>query len=382
MFIFGRGWTVLAAALAGIGLAVVCRAEGEDLARRVEALEREVRELSSGGGEEDAWDKVAIHGYGELHYNNLSGEGGAEDKDELDFHRFVLFFGYEFTESLRFNSELELEHAVAGEGEEHPGYLVLEQAFLDFDLNKRNTARAGIFLVPVGFLNETHEPSRFYGVERNRVENQILPTTWSEGGLGWIRNSEGGWTFSGYAHTGLQTSSNDYYAVRAGRQRVAEADASNPAATASIHWQGQGLLLGGAAHYQSDVTQGEDPTAGAAWLGEVHASWTGGPVTLKALVAEWSLDGSGPESLGADRQFGWYIEPSFRPIQSVGFFVRYGAWDNRSGDAGGESGKTQWDTGVNYWPIDQVVVKADYQWQDHEDGKNQSGFNLGLGYEF
>lgn len=379
---YGMGWVARTAAIAGIGLAGFCRAEGEDLARRVEALEREVRELSSGGGEEEAWDRVAIHGYGELHYNRLSGEGGAEDKNELDFHRFVLFVGYEFTESLRFNSELELEHVVAGDGEDKPGYLVLEQAFLDYDLNTRNTARAGIFLMPVGFLNEMHEPATFYGVERNRVENQILPTTWSEGGLGWIRNSEGGWTLSAYVHTGLNTSTNESYSVRTGRQRVAEAEASDPAATAAIRWQGRNLLLGGAVNYQSDVTQGSDPDAGSAWLGEAHASWTGGPFTLKALYAEWSLDGSGPEALGADRQTGWYVEPSYRPIEVVGFFVRYGQWNNQAGDAGGESGKTEWDAGVNYWPIEQVVVKADYQWQDSEDGKNQNGFNLGLGYEF
>ena len=55
--------------------------------------------------------KVHIGGYGELHYNNLEKPDGEEFK-QLDFHRFVLFFGYDFSDSIRFHSELELEHAL------------------------------------------------------------------------------------------------------------------------------------------------------------------------------------------------------------------------------------------------------------------------------
>jgi hypothetical protein len=40
------------------------------------------------------------------------------------------------------------------------------------------------------------------------------------------------------------------------------------------------------------------------------------------------------------------------------------------------------DFGVNWWPHEQVVVKADYQLQHNTDTKNQSGVNLGVGYEF
>jgi opacity protein-like surface antigen len=90
----------------------------------------------------------------------------------------------------------------------------------------------------------------------------------------------------------------------------------------------------------------------------------------------------GPESVGADRQHGWYVEPSYRPCDEVGFFVRYSEWDNRAGDRGADSGKAQVDAGVNWWPHEQVVLKADYQWQDNEDGKDQNGLNLGIGYDF
>ena len=58
-----------------------------------------------------------IGGYGELHYNNLEDKISGLDKNEIDFHRFVLFFGHEFNNTTRFFSELELEHGIAGDGQ-------------------------------------------------------------------------------------------------------------------------------------------------------------------------------------------------------------------------------------------------------------------------
>jgi phosphate-selective porin len=361
-----------------VGLGGVVRAD--DVTQRVQKLEQQVAELTGAGGRSIAEGGVQIHGYGELHYNNLSGKGGAADKEEIDFHRFVLFFGYEFTDRIRFNSEFELEHSLAGESK--PGEVELEQAYLDFDLSDSHTARAGLFLVPVGLLNPTHEPPRFYGVERNPVENNILPTTWWEAGAGMQGDIGAGWRYEAYLHSGLNTSTGSTYAVRAGRQKVAQATASDPAATLALNWSIPGGTLGGAVNYQSDITQGADSNAGEAWLGEVHADLRRGPFGLRALYAEWALAGEGPKRMDADRQLGWYVEPSYRVTDSVGVFARYGEWDNQAGSSDTASLKRQWDAGVNWWPHNQVVVKADYQWQDNTNGKDQNGFNLGVGYEF
>ena len=77
--------------------------------------------------------RTRIGGYGEVHYNNLSADDPARDLEEVDFHRFVLFFGHEFSDRVSFFSELELEHSVAGDGK--PGEMELEQAYLNFALN-------------------------------------------------------------------------------------------------------------------------------------------------------------------------------------------------------------------------------------------------------
>lgn len=346
---------------------------------RMAELESRVEQLE-GTAQGGIPEGLSLGGYGELHYNRLRGEGGASDVDRLDFHRFVLFVGYEFSPRIRLNSELELEHTLVGD--DKPGYLQLEQAYLDFDLSDRHLVRAGIFILPVGFLNRNHEPTRFYGVERNRVENRILPTTWFEGGVGLAGSPTPGWCYEAYLHSGLKTSADSSYAIRAGRQKIAEADASRPAATAAVAWSIPGLRIGASLHHQSDLTQGTDPDAGEAWLGEAHLEWRRGPFALRALVAEWRLDGVGPEALGADRQYGWFMEVAYRPIEKMGVFARYSTWDEQAGASDIASEAIQWDAGVNWWVHKQVVVKADAQWQDPKNGKKQNGYNLGLGYEF
>ena len=347
--------------------------------QQVAATSEQVEKGASAGAASWA-ENTRIGGYGELHYNNLDGEGGASDKDEFDLHRFVLFFGHTFNERTRLFSELEVEHSIAGEGKK--GEIELEQAYVEFDLNADHRARAGLFLLPVGLLNETHEPPTFYGVERNPIEKDIIPATWWAGGAALSGQLGAGFGYDLAVHEGLATTAAKSYKPRDGRQKTSEARADNLAYTARLKWTGlPGVELGGSFQHQSDITQGLDASAGSANLYELHGVVSKGPFGLKALYAQWDLDGSGPASIGADKQLGWYIEPSLRLSAQWGVFARYNEWDNKAGDAVG-SKKKQIDAGVNYWPHPDVVLKADYQQQDNDDGKNQNGFNLGVGYQF
>jgi hypothetical protein len=113
-------------------------------------------------------NKTTLGGYGELHYNNLRDQKGSSNKDQMDFHRFVLFVNHEFNDKMRLVTELELEHSLSGDGK--PGEVELEQAYIQYDLTAKTSITGGLFLTPVGILNETHEPPTFYGVERNDVE--------------------------------------------------------------------------------------------------------------------------------------------------------------------------------------------------------------------
>ena len=330
--------------------------------------------------------KTTIGGYGEMHYNNLNDKNGTEDVDMLDFHRFVLFFGHEFNDRLRFFSELELEHSFSGDGDDKPGEVELEQAYIQYDLNDHHRVSAGAFLIPVGILNETHEPPTFYGTERNNVEKNIIPTTWWEGGAMLSGELTHGFSYDVALTSGLDVSkdgSKTSYKVRDGRQRVAKATANDPAYTGRLKWTAvPGVELAASMQYQQDVTQGLDPTAGSATLFETHAVIEQGPFGLRALYATWDLNGSGPAKKGYDEQTGWYIEPSYKFSDKIGFFARYSLWDNQAGNST-DTEYTQRDIGMNWWIDPQVVVKLDYQDQSSPTGKTElDGVNIGLGYQF
>ncbi len=324
--------------------------------------------------------RTSIGGYGELHANLLDGTN-TEDKNSIDFHRFVLFFGHEFNDRLRFFSEVEVEHALSGDGK--PGEVEIEQAYIEYDLNQNNQFRAGLFLVPVGIINETHEPNTFYGVERNPIEKNIIPSTWWEGGVSVNGSFADGISYDFAATSGLNTSAESGYAIRKGRQKVAKAEFNSGAYTGRLRWLGlPGLELGLTAQYQVDITQENDPTAGGATLMETHLSWQTDTFSLRALYASWSLDGTGPAAIGADQQTGWDIEPNWRFNPQWGIFARYNAWDNQAGDRL-DSEYTQWDAGVNFWLHPNVVFKLDYQSQNAPVGtKSYDGWNIGVGYQF
>ncbi len=325
---------------------------------------------------ESSSNNTTIGGYGEMHYNNLS-DGQGNTKRELDFHRFVLFVNHEFNDDIRFFSELEIEHALAGEGK--PGEVEVEQAYVQFDLNDNTKANAGLFLIPVGIINETHEPPTFYGVERNPVEKNIIPTTWWEGGAMLSGNYASGFSYDLALTSGLDGGTS----IRGGRQKVAKANARNLAVTGRVKYTGiQGLTLSTTAQYQDDMTQDSTDDINSATLLEAHARWNVADFTLTGLYAQWDIDvaaGAPQADKDADSQNGGYIEASYKFTPAWGVFVRQNEWDN-GGTA--TSSKSQTDVGFNYWPHENVVLKADYQVQDNDNGTDVDGFNLGVGYQF
>jgi hypothetical protein len=128
-------------------------------------------------GRTQAMSGSAFGGYGELTLN-------APSKGEaiVDLRRVVLFFGHDFTDRIRFYSEVEVEHAVSSADD--AGEVEIEQAFLDGLLDRRVNLRAGLILMPVGIVNVYHEPPSFNGVDRPDVDEFVIPSTWREPGFG------------------------------------------------------------------------------------------------------------------------------------------------------------------------------------------------------
>ena len=330
--------------------------------------------------------KTTIGGYGELHYNNLSAQDPAHDVDMIDFHRFVLFFGHEFNDKTRFYSELELEHAlVADSGGDTPGEVELEQAFIEFDLRPGLHSRAGIFLLPVGIINATHEPPTFYGVERNNVESIIVPSTWWEAGAGINGRLGSDWDWVVTASSGLQmeTTGSNAFRVRSGRQKVAKALASDGAITGRLRYMGiSGLQAAVTVQYQFDPSQFANDGLDDGTLVEAHIDYRRSGFGLRALIAHWDFSGDAVEAAGADKQTGWYVEPSYRLNNKLGLYTRY-----EEVDAARNSDQfSQWELGLNWWPAENVVIKFDYRDRSHdlvgERGRDFTGIDIGLGYSF
>jgi len=338
-----------------------------------------LRENSAGGT--GALSNFDLGGYGELHLNQ-------GDKEQIDFHRFVLFLNYRYNDRIKFFSEVELEHSLSGDGK--PGEVELEQAYVEFALDQGWYVRAGQYLLPIGILNEVHEPDTFYGVERNGIEANIIPTTWWEGGAMISRNCDNGLGFDLGVHSGLSVSTDladsNAFRIRSGRQKVAEANASDYAASARVRYNGiEGLSLTAFANYQNDIAPTDMEDNSALLLGG-SAVYQRGGFGLRALIANWDIQGDSFEANDADHQWGYYIEPSYRwslGDQSVGIFGRYGFYDYARGAGNARGGETdEYTVGINYWPIDNVVLKADYTQIERDGADNNETFNFGLGYSF
>jgi len=203
---------------------------------------------------------------------------------------------------------------------------------------------------------------------------------------------------SGFSYDAALTSGLDGgTSIRGGRQKTSNAKANNLAATGRIKYTGiNGLTLSATAQYQDDMTQDTSDEIGSAIMAEAHARWNIANFTLTALYANWDIDvedTASPDDKAKDTQNGGYLEASYKLNPAWGVFVRQNQWDNGGFVTSGSTSQSQTDVGVNYWPHENVVIKADYQMQsdyqkyDFDSDTTETvagfdGFNLGIGYQF
>lgn len=364
----------------------------QQVANNTTAVEAVSDNIEGSASEIASWFKrTSVGGYGELHYQNRSTEGGKQHKEEIDFHRFVLFFGHEFTDKLRFFAELELEHSIAGEDKN--GEIELEQAYIEYDFNESASAKAGLFLVPVGIMNETHEPGTFYGVERNEVEKYIIPSTWWEAGLGGSYKFDNGLSLDAILTTGLDMD-NKFY-IRDGRQKISKQKANDPILALRGKYTGiAGLELAATILHQTDMGQSDNSShsggvdINSGTLYEAHAIYSHaigtGTFTGKALYSRWEFDINDPTQKAADSQYGWYVEPSYKIPTVIGDIGIYGRYQQLNYYKGSEKDYNIWEGGANWWVHENVVIKANYIYKEDtlHSNKDEQGFDFGIGYQF
>lgn len=395
----------------------------DELRRQIEVLAAEVEKLRSGEPEQievseqrrqalglapsavgvyrRASPGVSLAGYGEVLLENFeseneSGAGGAPTT-RFDMLRAVLYAGYRFSDKFLFNSEIEVEH-----GNE----IFVEFAYVDYLIRENLSLRGGLLLLPVGLVNEFHEPNVFLGAKRPETEQRIIPSTWRENGAGVIA-SLGMLNLRAYLTNGMNGAGFTSAGLRGGRQRGVQARAANMAFSGRADVTPVPGVLAGAALYHGGSGQEQVVLAGEqvdmdTTIAEVHGQVQMRGLDARGLFAQATVDDAGAASIalrlpltapiaermrGGYAQVGYNVLSQFNTNVAVTPYVRYEQVDTqdrvpalfvrdatRAGDF-----KT---LGLEIKPIPNVVLKMDYQWITNEANTGRNQVNMNLGYSF
>lgn len=414
----------------------------EELEREVEALKAEIAAMKAGGGETPGEDRVtelerkleviaqeieklrigeaaaepdtssygfgpaaskvyrterglSIGGYGELLYQSFDSQrdDGARSgrTDTFDVLRGVVYFGYKFNDRWLLNTEIEYEHA----GSE----VSVEFAYIDYLWRPEMNVRGGLVLIPMGFLNELHEPTVFLGARRPDIESVIIPSTWREGGFG-LFGDLGPFTYRTYIVDGLRGAGFTSGGLRGGRQKGNQARAEDWAWVGRLDFAGaSGLLVGGSA-YVGDSGQELNADVGTE-IFEGHLEWRWRGLEFRALGVQASLDDvadlnaalglTGNRSVGEKLQ-GYYLQLGYDVLAGHGelSLTPYARWETYNTQdevpagfvANPANDVESLTLGVAFQPLDQIILKV-----DHQDYKNAAGtgvdqINVLLGWIF
>lgn len=384
----------------------------------VQAQQSEVSNIYKNSAEKvlDSNGKLVIGGYGEVHYNQPFSQD-IRSNGTMDVHRMVLMLGYNFNAKTQFISEIEFEHV---------SEVFIEQAFLQHKVNNLINLRAGLLLIPMGIVNEYHEPTTFNGVERPLVDSKISPSTWREIGFGLSGNSIDASLkyqaylvngFNGYNGKGNLSGKNGF---RNGRQKGAESFISSPNFTGKVEYYGIRNLNVGLSGYfgktQSTLYNGILKNDGAA-LAKADSSVVG--ISMLGADARYSLGGiqvrgqyyyasisnteqynsftavSGTQNDLGSTMTGYYLEAGYNVLRSFTNvktelipFVRYEQYDTHASTAGALTQNKAYNnhaltTGLTCKLAKGAVVKTDLQFVKAESATNYSKvWNVGVGVMF
>lgn len=337
---------------------------------------------------------LSIGGYGEV-FARFDDEG----TDIADALRGVFYIGYRFDEKWLLNTEIELEHADEA---------FLEFAYVDYLATPGFNVRAGLLLAPMGFLNELHEPTTFFGVARPGVETVILPSTFRENGAG-AHGELGDFVYRAYVLNGFNAEGFTDTGLRGGRQKGSQALSEDWAVTARLDWMGLPGTTLGASTWLGD--SGQDQVAGGdvgTAILEGHAEWRWRGWRARFLYAQAELDDvaalnahlvskgvfTGTESVG-EKLEGWYAEAAYDVMgwlspgskQSLSPFVRWETYDTQAEVPAGFASDPANDdeiltVGLDWKPLPHVVFKADVMALEDGAGNDSTRVNIGMGYVF
>jgi len=348
-------------------------------------------------------ESLSLRGYGELIYNQKM-DASTMRNGKLDARRFILFTGYKFDEKTQFLSEIEVEHA---------NEIYLEQAFIQHRISPRLNFRAGLMLIPMGLVNEYHEPTTFHGVERPNVDKYLIPSTWREMGVGFqgvmpeLNLAYQAYLINGLkSHDGSQGLFDEVNGVRSGRQKAIKSTMSSPNVTAKVNFVGiphlnlgLGLFAGKSQSQLFDgvgrldafaATQADSSTVGMTMVA-MDARYHRKRFQARAQWVHSLFSGTEAYNAYTGKELGSlmtgsYVEMAYQVLPKSSRYTLYPFsrlewYDTQAGEGNyfdnPSSNRFEWTTGLSFFLHDGVVLKADYQMM----GSTQQ-INMGLGVWF
>ncbi len=360
--------------------------------------------------------KLTIGGYAQIDYNQPFGSNTIQN-GKLDVHRMVLLFGYNFNSKLSFITEIEIEHVKE---------VFVEQAFINYAFNTYLNLRGGLILIPMGIINENHEPPTFNGVERPLIDKYIVPTTWREIGLGLtgtipeISMKYQFYIINGFSSYNGESQLSGKYGLRKGRQKGAESIMRSPGLASRFEYFGLlGLNFGLSAYFgktqsslykqiekseTDEIARADSSVVGISMFGfDVRFQRRGVQIRGQIYYSSisntkqynyfTSIDGN-PNDLGSS-MYGYYLEIAYNVFYSsdkikseLNPFVRFSNYDTQRTIAEGISKNELYNVnaitaGLGWKIIPNVAIKADVQLikPKGNDSFNKI-FNAGIGLWF
>lgn len=336
--------------------------------------------------------KTKIGGYGELHFNHVNVEKQPATNN-LDFHRFVLFFSHQFSSKWSFTSEVELEHNfVHG----NLGELELEQAYVSYKFSDALNFDFGVVLPRVGILNETHEPPTFLSTERNSYNTYIIPTTWFGNGMAVRGNIRSMIDYKVTIMEGLKTAGVKS-GIRGGRQKGFKADMNTILLNLAVDYTGFEGLVAGLSYSRNQKVGKQDEVFDGINVLELHMRYTNyGAYLTSEFGAIFYEEGDLYKSTGGDLKssLGGYIELGYDVGQYLFKDIKLYPWisytyhnTSFSTTSGGDTEKAhrlnEIAFGLTLLPIDAISFKFDYGLRlVGKDNIKIHLINLGVGYMF
>ncbi len=354
----------------------------------------------------------------------------------FDIPHAVIYLGYDFGKGWTMGTEIEFEHGGVGmayekedeEGGEWEqevekgGEVELEQFWIQKSFGRWANIKAGHIVVPVGLNNAYHEPLNFFTVYRPEGENTVLPSTWHQTGVSfWGRTK--GWRYELQFLAGLNSDNfTNTGWINKGPGTPTEGEIATKYGTALRidNYCIKGLRIGLSGYYGHAIGNSYPNNKDGAeskykgvvaigaidftynnynWIvrGQADYGYLSDAKQLKYFTNR--LNGLSPfhhSAFVSKNAFAYGIEAGYNIFSQIeklrqdnqklylfGRYEHYNPYASKTKNTSYDYTNVQrMAVGINYYPVKQIVVKAEYSHRFLKSQyNNEPAINIGVAYE-